>query len=262
VVEGVGAAVTRFRPGDEVFGETLRGWQWRNGGAFAEYATAPEVGVALKPAAVSFEEAAAVPTAGLIALHNLPQRRVPPGHQVLVNGAAGGVGAIAVQLAKAYGAHVTGVDHSRKLALVLSLGADRVIDYTREDYTRGDERWDLIFDVPGNHSFQETRRALKPDGAYVLIGHDAFGAIGHRWLGSIPRMLGLMARSAVTPELRGGSMASPDKRAAMTTLSGLMESGELRTVIDRTYPLSEAPEALRYLASGQAVGRVVITVGG
>ena len=133
VVESVGRAVTQFRPGDEVFGKTVRGVQWRNGGAFAEYATAPEDGVALKPAGVSFEEAAAVPTAGLIALNNLPQRRVPPGSRVLVNGAAGGVGAFAVQLAKAYGAEVTGVDHRSKLALVRSLGADRTIDYTRED---------------------------------------------------------------------------------------------------------------------------------
>ena len=151
VVESVGRAVTRFSTGDEVFGETLRGIQWRNGGAYAEYATAPEECLALKPPGVSFEEAAAVPTAGLIALHNLPQHRVRPDDRVLVNGAAGGVGAIAIQLAKAYGAHVTGVDEARKLDLVRSLGADRVIDYAAEDYTRSGERWDLIFDVPGNH---------------------------------------------------------------------------------------------------------------
>jgi NADPH:quinone reductase-like Zn-dependent oxidoreductase len=260
VVESVGAAVTRFRPGDEVFAETIRGVQWRNGGAFAEYATAPEEGVALKPPGVSFEEAASVPTAGLIALNNLPQRRVPPGHRVLVNGAAGGVGAIAVQLAKAYGAHVTAVDHTRKLALVSSLGADRVIDYTSEDYTRGGERWDLIFDVPGNHSFDETRRALEPGGSYVLIAHDAFGAHGHHWLGSIPRLLGLVARSAVVPELRGGSFKSPDKRELMTTLTGFLETGQLRMVIDRTFPLAETAAALRYLVSGQPVGRVVIVI--
>ena len=261
VVETVGAAVTRFRPGDEVFAETLRGIQWRNGGAFAEYATAPEYAVALKPSGVSFEEAAAVPTAGLIALHNLPQRRVSPGDRVLVNGAAGGVGAIAVQLAKAYGAHVTGVDHPRKLALVRSLGADQVIDYTREDYTRSGERWDLVFDVPGNHSFASNRRALVPRGAYVLIGHDAYGAAGHHWVGNIPLMLGLVVRSAVVPELRGGSFASPDKRALMATLTQLLEAGELRIVVDRTFPLSQASEALRYLTSGQAVGRIVLTVG-
>ena len=134
-----------------MFGETIRGIQWRNGGAFAEYATAPEDGVALKPAGVSFEEAAAVPTAGLIALHNLPQHRVPPGHRVLVNGAAGGVGAVAVQLAKAYGAHVTGVDHGRKLGARAIAGRGPGHRLHREDYTRSGERWDLIFDVPGNH---------------------------------------------------------------------------------------------------------------
>ncbi|MCA1782173.1 MAG: NAD(P)-dependent alcohol dehydrogenase [Intrasporangiaceae bacterium] len=260
VVECVGRAVTRFQPGDEVFAETIRGIQWRNGGAYAEYATAPEEGVALKPSGVSFEEAAAVPTAGLIALNNLPQRRVPPGSRVLVNGAGGGVGAFAVQLAKAYGAEVTGVDHPDKLAFVRSMGADRTIDYTREDFTRGGERWDLIFDVPGNHSFREIRRALAPQGGYVLIGHDAFGAGGHHWLGSIPRMLGLLARSTVTPALRGGSLGSPDKRRLMSTLAQLLQNGQLRVVIDRTFPLADAPEALRYLASGQPAGRVVIVV--
>ncbi len=261
VVESVGSAVTRFRVGDAVFGETIRGVQWRNGGAFAEYATAPEEGVAPKPPGVSFEEAAAVPTVGLIALNNLPQRRVAPGDRVLVNGAAGGVGMIAVQLAKAYGAHVTGVDHPRKLALLRSLGVHRVIDYTSEDYTRAGERWDLVFDVPGNHSLSANRRAVEPGGGYVLIGHDAFGATGHDWLGSIPRMLGLMARSAVVPELRGGSLASPDKRQLMTTLTGLLATGQLRIVIDRTYPLAEAAAALRHLVSGNPVGRVVVVVG-
>ena len=220
--------MTRFRPGDEVFGETIRGIQWRNGGAFAEYATAPEEGVALKPPGVSFEQAAAVPTAGLIALHNLPQHRVPPGHRVLVNGAAGGVGAVAVQLAKSYGAHVTGVDHPRKPALVRSLGADRVIDFTQEDYTRSGERWDLIFDVPGNHPLEGDPPRPGAGGAlYVLIGHDAFGATGHPWLGSIPRVLGLVVRSAVVPELRGGFFTTPDKRRSMTILTRLLGTGEL-----------------------------------
>jgi NADPH:quinone reductase-like Zn-dependent oxidoreductase len=260
VVESVGSAVTRFQPGDEVFGETVRGVQWRNGGAFAEYATAPEEGLALKPPDVSFEEAAAVPTAGLIALNNLPQRRVPSGSRVLVNGAAGGVGAIAVQLAKAYGAHVTGVDHASKLALVRSLGADQVIDYTSEDFTRSGEQWNLIFDIPGNHSFRAIRRALDPQGSYVLIGHDAFGATGHHWLGSIPRLLALAARSAVTPQLRGGSFAAPDKRQLMDTLARLMETAQLRVVVDRTFPLSQAPQAMQHLMSGQPLGRVVIRI--
>ena len=260
LVESVGSAVTRFAPGDEVFGETVRGVQWRNGGAFAEYATAPEEGLALKPPDVSFEEASAVPTAGLIALNNLPQRRVPSGSRVLVNGAAGGVGAIAVQLAKVYGAHVTGVDHASKLALVRSLGADHVIDYTSEDFTCSGEHWNLIFDVPGNHSFRAIRRALDPRGSYVLIGHDAFGATGHRWLGSIPRLLALVVRSAVTPQLRGGSFASPDKRQLMGTLARLMETGQLRVVVDRTFPLSQTPQAMRHLMSGQPLGRVIVRI--
>jgi NADPH:quinone reductase-like Zn-dependent oxidoreductase len=260
VVESVGSAVTRFAPGDEVFGETVRGVQWRNGGAFAEYATAPEDGVALKPSGVSFDEAAAVPTVGLIALNNLPRRRVPSGSRVLVNGAAGGVGAFAVQLAKAYGAEVTGVDHASKLALVRALGADRVIDYTSEDFTRSGEQWDLIFDVPGNHSFTAIRRALDPEGRYVLIGHDAFGATGHRWLGSIPRLLGLVARSAVSPQLRGGSFKAPDKRQLMGTLVDLMEAGQLRVVVDRTFPLGQAPQAMRHLMSDQSLGRVVVRI--
>ena len=260
VVESVGSAVTRFEPGDEVFGETVRGVQWRNGGAFAEYATAPEEGLALKPSGVSFEEAAAVPTAGLIALNNLPRRRVPAGSRVLVNGAAGGVGAMALQLAKAYGAHVTGVDHASKLALVGSLGADRVIDHTSEDFTRTGEQWDLVFDVPGNHSFREVRRALDPRGSYILIAHDAFGATGHRWLGSIPRLLGLVARSAVSPQLRGGSFAAPDKRELMGTLAGYLETGQLRVVVDRAFPLDQAAQAMRHLMSGQPVGRVVLRI--
>jgi NADPH:quinone reductase-like Zn-dependent oxidoreductase len=201
-----------------------------------------------------------VPTVGLIALNNLPRRRVAPGDRVLVNGAAGGVGSIALQLAKSYGAHVTGVDHPRKLPLVRSLGADRVIDYTVDDYTRTGEHWDLVFDVPGNHSLADNRRAVEPGGGYVLIGHDAFGATGHDWLGSIPRMLGLVARSAVVPELRGGSFASPDKRELMTTLAGLLDTGQLRIVIDRTFPLAETAAALRHLASGEAVGRVVVVI--
>ncbi|GAA4361024.1 NAD(P)-dependent alcohol dehydrogenase [Angustibacter luteus] len=260
VVVSVGADVTRFRQGDEVFGETIRGVQWRNGGAFAEFATAPEEGLALKPSTIGFEEAAAVPTVGLIALNNLPQRRVPVGHRVLVNGAAGGVGSVAVQLARAYGAEVTAVDGPHKLDLLRALGVDRTIDYTMEDFTQSSERWDLIFDVPGNHSFTEIRQVLSPGGGYVLIGHDAFGATGHRWLGSIPRMLGLVARSAVTPELRGGSFASPDKRALMAILSQLLTTGQLRVVIDRAFPLGEASQALHHLASGQAVGRVVLVV--
>ncbi len=258
IVESVGRAVTRFQPGDEVFGETIRGIQWRNGGAYAEFATVPEVGLAHKPAGVTFEEASAVPTAGLIALNNLPQRWVRAGSRVLVNGAGGGVGAIALQLAKAYGAEVTAVEHPSKLDLVRLLGADRVIDYTTEDFTRSGQRWDVVFDVPGNHPFREVRRVLDRRGRYLLIGHDRFGAAGHHWVGGIPLQLGLVARSAANPQLRGPSFASPDKRELMGTLANLMETGALRVVVDRAYPLDRASDALRHLMSGRAVGRIVL----
>ena len=172
-VESVGKSVTQFQQGDEVFGETIKGYQWANGGAYAEYVSVPEDSLALKPANITFEQAAAVPTSGLITLQNLPNEgRLQSGQRVLVNGAGGGVGALAVQIAKAYGAEVTGVDSTKKLEMVRSLGADRVIDYTQEDFTQGGERYDLIFDIPGNHPFSDCRRVLTPEGTYVLIGHE------------------------------------------------------------------------------------------
>jgi NADPH:quinone reductase-like Zn-dependent oxidoreductase len=259
VVEAVGKDVTRFRPGDEVFGESLRGYSWRNGGAFAEYASVPEEGLALKPPNITFEQAAAVPTAGYITLLNLPSGRLRRGQRVLVNGAAGGVGALTVQLAKAHGAHVTGVDHTRKLDLVRSLGADQVVDYTRDDFTRSAERYDLIVDIPGNHSFAACRRALTPDGTYVLIGHDQFGRAGRRWLGSLPRFAKLAALTLFVRHLRRGSPRL-SKEEAMATLRAHVEAGQLTPVIDRTFHLSEAGDAIRYLADGEPVGRVILTV--
>ncbi|MCA2214385.1 NAD(P)-dependent alcohol dehydrogenase [Jidongwangia harbinensis] len=258
VVAAVGAGVTRFRPGDEVFGETLRGQAWRNGGSFAEYARAPESGLAGKPGGVSFAQAAAVPTAGYIALLNLPADRVAPGRRVLVNGAAGGVGAIVLQLAKAGGAHVTGVDHTGKQDLMRRLGADRVVDYTRDDFTRGTSRYDLIVDVPGNHPVSACRRALTPDGVYVLIGHDHFGRAGRRWLGSVPRFGRLMLMSLFVRQVRGGA-GGLAKAEAMETLRAHLEAGHLAPVIDRTYPLDQAGAALRHLADGEPVGRIVLT---
>ncbi|MCD9153536.1 zinc-binding dehydrogenase [Aeromicrobium duanguangcaii] len=168
------------------------------------------------------------------------------------------MGAIALQLAKAYGAEVTAVEHTSKLDLVRSLGADRVIDHTAEDFTRRGERWDVVFDVPGNHAFREVRRVVEPDGRYLLIGHDAFGAAGRHWLGGMPLQLGLVARSAVNPQLRGPSFASPDKQDLMSTLTGLMASGRLRVVVDRAFPLEQASDALRHLMSGRPLGRVVV----
>ena len=259
VVEAVGRGVRDFRPGDEVFGESRLGFSWRNGGTFAEYATAPAAALAHKPANVTFEQAATVPTTGYIALLNLPAARLRPGRRVLVNGAAGGVGALAVQIAKAHGAHVTGVEHTTKLALVRSLGADDVLDYTSEDFTRGDARYDVIMDIPGNRPVAACRRVLAPGGAYVLIGHDQFGRTGHRWLGSLPRFAKLGVQSLYVPELRRAEPA-PSKPDSMARLRKHLEAGELTPIVDRTFPLAEAGAAVRYLATGDAVGRIVLTV--
>ncbi len=261
LVESVGKDAARFRPGDEVFGESVRGHQWHNGGAYAEYASVPEDALALKPANITFEQAAAVPTSGLIALQGLHEYgQVQPGQKVLINGAAGGVGAIAVQLAKAYGADVTGVDSARKLDLVRSLGADQVMDYTQEDFTQSGKRYHLILDIPGNHSFSECKRALTPKGTYVLIGHDHFGKQGDRFLGGLPRGLKQIAMSPFVSQLPDLSFSMPSKRDSMAVLKEFLEAGKITPVVDRTYPLSEVPEAIRYLEEGQARGKVVITV--
>ncbi|MEU0487097.1 NAD(P)-dependent alcohol dehydrogenase [Streptosporangium sp. NPDC006013] len=259
-VESVGKNVTRFQPGDEVFGETIHGNQWRNGGAFAEYVSVSQDALASKPGNVTFEQAAAVPTSGLIALQNLPEGRLRPGQSVLINGAGGGVGSFAVQLAKAYGATVTGVDDKAKLDMVRSLGADRVIDHTREDFTRSGERYDLIFDIPGNHSFSDCRHALMPEGTYLLIGHDRFGDVGGRWLGSLPHFFKLMALSVFRRQLPKPNSSMPSRKDSMAVLAGLLETGQLTPVIDRTYPLGEVPEAIRRLTGGRAQGKIVITV--
>ena len=257
-VESVGSKVTRFRPGDEVFGETIRGMQWRNGGAYAEYVAVTEDALAPKPSKVTFEQAATVPTAGLIALRNLPDQERPPGHRVLVNGAGGGVGTIAVQLARSWGAHVTAVDHPRKLGLLRALGADRVVDYTTDDVTRGEERYHLVVDVVGNHPFSRYRRVLADDGTYVLIGHDQFGAQGRRWLGSIPRMFALVAWSTVERRLPRPTFTMPDRKESMARLGDLLEAGTLTPVVARAFPLEQAADAIEFLACGQAVGRIVV----
>ncbi len=260
IVDRVGPGVTRFQPGDEVFGEVIHGMQWRNGGAFAQYATAAEERLAPKPERLSFVEAAAVPTSGLIALMAVRREaRVRPGLRVLVNGAAGGVGVFAVQIARADGAHVTAVDAEDRATLLRAIGADEVIDYEQRDYTRGDDRYDVVIDIPGNHSFREVRRVLTDRGRYVLIGHDSYGARGHRWLGSLPQALGLVARSLVDPRLPSPASASPGE-GAMDELADLAGGGSLSPVIDRTFPLAEAGAAIEYLTSGRARGRIVLAV--
>jgi NADPH:quinone reductase-like Zn-dependent oxidoreductase len=243
-VEAVGRNVTRFAPGDAVFGETVTGMQWMNGGAFAEYVAVAADALEGKPANVGFEQAASVPTAGLIALNNLRNRTaIRPGMRVLVNGAGGGVGSLALQIAKAGGAHVTGVDHGRKLDLLRTLGADAVIDYTRDDPTLGDARYDLVFDVASNLRLADCKRILAPGGLYVAIGHDHFGAATGSLLGSLPRMMGLMFRSLFDRHVPKGEFKVAPKRETMPVLAGLLASGKITPVIDKVFPLEEAVAA-------------------
>ncbi len=260
LVESVGKDVALFGPGDEVFGETHTKLQWRNGGAYAEYVSVPQDALAHKPSGITFEQAAAVPTSGFIALHNLQSGgQIQPGQSVLINGAGGGVGTIAVQLAKAYGARVTGVDSTEKMEMVRSLGADCVIDYTQEDFTRRGERYDLILDVASNLSLTVCKRALMPKGVYVLIGHDHFGDAAGRILGSLPRVLRLVALSPFDSQLPDPKFSIPSKGAVMAVLKEFLEAGKLTPVVDRTYPLKEVPEAMRYLQGGRACGKIIIT---
>jgi NADPH:quinone reductase-like Zn-dependent oxidoreductase len=259
-VESVGRNVTRFRPGDELFGQTLGANLWRNGGAFAEYATAPEARLELKPANLTFEQAGAVPTSGSLAVQAVrDEGRTRSGQSVVINGAGGAVGTFAVQLAKTYGAVVTGVDAPDKLDMLRSIGADRVVDSTREDLTQTGERYDLIIDIPGTRPWSASRRALTPDGTYVLIGHDRYGGSGHRWIGSLGRFFKLMVVAPFASQLHPFRGAN-DPGDRLVVMKELIEAGKITPVIDRTFPLSEAPEAIRYLASGQARGKVVITV--
>jgi NADPH:quinone reductase-like Zn-dependent oxidoreductase len=248
VVEAVGKNVTRFQPGDEVFGIGK--------GTFAEYARALEDKLAPKPANLTFEQAAVVAISGLPALQGLRDHgRVEPGQEVLIIGASGGVGTYAVQIAKAFDAHVTSVCSTTKVDMVRSIGADHVIDYTREDFAEGDKRYDPILDIGGNSSLSRLRRALTPKGTLVIVG----GEGGGRWLGGNDRQLrALMLSPFVGQKLR--TFISKENHEDMIVLKELIESGKVTPVIDRTYPLSEAPEAIRYLEEGHAQGKVVITV--
>ncbi|MEU0477792.1 NAD(P)-dependent alcohol dehydrogenase [Streptosporangium sp. NPDC006013] len=247
-VEAVGGNVTRFKPGDEVFGTC--------DGAFAEYASARQDSFAPKPANLTFEQAAAVPVSACTALKGLREAgRVQPGQKVLIIGAGGGVGTFAVQLAKAFGAEVTGVCGTTKADLVRSIGADDVIDYTREDFADRARHYDLILDAAGNRPLSHLRRALTPRGTLVIVG----GERGGRWIGGNDRQLrALMLAPFVGQRLRG--LFSMPRAEDLRLLRELIEAGKITPVIDRTYPLGEVPEAIRYLEKGHARGKVVITV--
>lgn len=259
IVEAVGRDVTGFAIGDAVFGETHRQMQWVNGGAYAEYVSVPQEVLWRKPEAITFEQAASVPTAGMIALTNLYDRLwSKPGQRIVINGAAGGVGSIAIQIAKANGAFVVGVDHSAKLDFMRWLGADEVVDYTQEDITRRRERYDLIVDVASTLTLADCKCILTSDGVYVIIGHDHYGKSGRRTLGSLPQMFGLMARASFDRHLPRPSFETMSKHDAMKILSELLETGKLTPVVAKTFPLAEVPAALRYLQEEQVCGRVVV----
>jgi len=262
IVESVGSGVTQFKRGDEVFGVSMRKILWGNGGTFCEYAAVPYDTIALKPASVSFEQAASATTSGVIMVMNLPAcGEFAPGRRVLVNGAGGNVGSNAVQIFKARGAHVTCVDHPNKFELLRSHGADVLIDYTQGDFTRRPERYDLIFDVASTLSTAEWKRALMPTGRYVRIGHDHFGATGRRTFGSIPGFLRLVGRAVF---LRDRQLARIDFKAlptygqAVARVKQLLDDGTLQPFVDRTFPLADAVAAVRYLTEGRNVGKVVL----
>lgn len=248
-VEAVGKNVKQFQPGDEVFGDiSASGF-----GGFAEYVAVPESALALKPANLTFEQAAAVPLAAVTALQALrDDGKIQPGHKVLINGASGGVGTYAVQIAKALGAEVTGVCSTSKMEMVRSLGADHVIDYTQENFTQNGQQYDLILAANGYHPISDYKRALAPKGVYVMVG------------GSMTQMMQAMLLGplmSMTGDQKMGNMLAKPNQQDLVFLKELLETGKVVPVIDRSYPLHETPEALRYLGQGHARGKIVITVG-
>jgi NADPH:quinone reductase-like Zn-dependent oxidoreductase len=246
-IEAVGQNVTQFKPGDHVFGD-LSGGSW---GGFAEYVCAREDELVLKPASMTFEQAAAMPQAGVLALTGLrDKKQIQPGHKVLINGAGGGVGTFAVQMAKSFGAEVTAIDKPEKLDMLRSLGADKVIDYTTEDFTKFGERYDLVLDVMAHRSMFAYNRVLSPTGVYVMIG------------GSVPRIFELLFVApwiSLTTRKRMGILVHKQNKD-LADLVTLFEDGKVLPVIDRSYPISEVPEAIRYLGDGHTKGKLVITM--
>ncbi len=246
-VVSVGKDVAEFKPGDEVYGSC--------DGSFAEYARARAGLLAPKPANLSMDQAAAVPISGVTALQAVRKAQVRPGQRVLIVGASGGVGSFAVQIAKAFGAEVTGVCSSAKTDLVRSLGADHVIDYTRDDFTSSGHRYDVIIDTGGNRRLSHLRRALTRRGTLVIVG----GETGGRWLGGFDRSLRAMLVSPLVSQ-KLAMLASTENAEDLTVLRELIESGQVKAAIDRTYPLRETAQAIQHLQDGRAQGKIVITV--
>ena len=247
-VEAVGRNVTQFQPGDEVFGDLSEcGF-----GAFAEYVSVPENALALKPTRLTFEEAATVPVSAVTALQGLrDQGHIQPGQKVLINGASGGVGTFAVQIAKAFGTEVTAVCSTRNVDMVRSIGADQVIDYTQEDFTHNGQRYDLVLAANGYHWISDYKRALSPKGTYVMTGGPMAQMFQAMLLGPLISMTG--------SKKMGNLLAKPNQKD-LVFVKELLEAGKVVPVIDRRYTLSEVPEAIRYLEEGHAKGKVVITV--
>ena len=245
-VEAVGKNIKQFKPGDEVFGD-LASW---GGGGFAEYVSVPENALVLKPTNLSFEEAAAIPMAAVTALQGLrDEGKVQSGQKVLINGASGGVGTFAVQLAKYFGAEVTAVCSTRNQELAQTLGADHVIDYTKENFTESGKEYDLILAANGNHPLSDYKRALTPDGIYVMAGGTMSQIFSAMLLGPLMSMGG--------SKKMGGVSAKPNQKD-LTFMKELLEAGKVKPIIDKRYPLSELPEALSYLGEGHAQGKIVI----
>jgi NADPH:quinone reductase-like Zn-dependent oxidoreductase len=261
-IEAVGRNVKQFQPGDEIWGDLSFPLGY---GAFAEYVCVPDNALRLKPARMTFEEAAAMPSAGANALQNLrgvgssspslllsDQGEIQPGQKVLINGAGGGVGTFAVQIAKSFGAEVTGVDSPSKLDMLRPIGADHVIDYTQEDFTKSGQRYDLILDVVASRSIFDYKRALSLKGIFVMVGGSGVAILQAFTLGPLISMTGSKKMGIV--------MWKPNNQEDLTILEKLFEAGKVAPIIDRCYPLSEVPEALRYLEAGHAKGKVVINV--
>jgi NADPH:quinone reductase-like Zn-dependent oxidoreductase len=262
-VEAVGRNVTQFKPGDEVFGVCISDpqasgtevWVHRQG-AFAEYVCARESTLVMKPDNVTFEQAASVPLAAFTALQGLRDKgQIQPGQKVLINGAAGGVGTFAVQIAKSFGAEVTGVCSTRNVDMVRSIGADRVIDYTQEDFTKRGQHYDLIFDCVGNHSLSACMRVLNPKGIYIMVGELS----GRGMIALLARLITALVLSRFVSQKLVTFLARPSKRD-LTIMHDLMKAGMVMPVIDKRYRLSEVPEAIRYLEEKHARGKVVITL--